>query len=116
MNEGRKEGMKEGGKGREERRGERGGQGSFSNRNVSKKGSYFAKFPGGTQAGGRSYPRTLSLSEALGTKPKSHGTPREHSSLIQLHPKSLLYIRTYEYIKEISPPSLRAGGVFPYLI
>ena len=54
--------MKEGGKGREERRGERGGQGSFSNRNVSKKGSYFAKFPGGTQAGGRSYPRTPSLS------------------------------------------------------
>ena len=34
----------------------------FPNRNVFKIGSYFAKFPGGTQAGGRSYPRTPSLS------------------------------------------------------
>ena len=62
----RKERRKEGkgGKG-EERREERGGQGSLPNRNVSKIGSYFAKFPGGTRAGGRSYPRTPSLSSAL---------------------------------------------------
>jgi hypothetical protein len=79
--------MKEGGKGREERRGERGGQGSFSNRNVSKIGSYFAKFPGGTQAGGRSYPRTPSLS---GPRHQSCGPRHAEGPLTPEHEGSQL--------------------------